>query len=68
MYKRQIGHIPETVFCRYNPGGVFTLGEGKDGVQVMDTPGDAQYGMTRPKIAQAFRELKARGAKYFGLH
>ena len=20
-----IGHIPETIFCRYNPGGVFTL-------------------------------------------
>ena len=66
--EQSIGHIPETVFCRYNPGGVFTLGEGKDGVQVMDTPGDAKYGMTRPQIAQAFRELKARGAKYFGLH
>ena len=66
--EKSIGHIPETVFCRYNPGGVFTLGEGKDGIQVMDTPGEAKYGMTRPQIAQAFRELKARGAKTFGLH
>ena len=66
--EQSIGHIPETVFCRYNPGGVFTLGESKEGFQVMDTPGDAKYGMTRPQIAQAFRELRAKGAKSFGLH
>ena len=66
--EQSIGHIPETVFCRYNPGGVFTLGEGKDGLQVMDTPGDAKYGMTRPQIAQAFRQLKDMGAKTFGIH
>ena len=62
------GHIPETVFCRYNPGGVFTLGESKEGFQVMDTPGDAKYGMTRPQIAEAFRRLRDKGAKHFGLH
>ena len=66
--EQSIGHIPATVFCRYNPGGVFTLGESKEGFQVMDTPGDAKYGMTRPQIAQAFRELRAKGAKSFGLH
>lgn len=66
--EQSIGHIPETIFCRYNPGGVFTLGEGKDGRQVMDTPGDAKYGMTRPQIAEAFRTLKAKGAKTFGIH
>ncbi len=66
--EESIGHIPETIFCRYNPGGVFTLGASKDGHQVMDTPGDAKYGMTRPQIAQAFRALKAKGAKTFGLH
>ena len=63
-----VGKVPEKICCRYNPGGVFTLGESRDGVQVMDTPGDAKYGMTRPQIAQAFRTLKAKGAKYFGLH
>ena len=66
--EQSIGRIPETVFCRYNPGGVFNLGAGKDGHQVMDTPGDAKYGMTRPQIAQAFRLLKAKGAKTFGIH
>ena len=66
--EQSIGHIPETVFCRYNPGGVFTLGAGKDGVQVMDNPGDAKYGMTRPQIAEAFKTLKAKGARTFGIH
>ena len=66
--EQSIGHIPETIFCRYNPGGVFTLGAGKDGHQVMDNPGDAKYGMTRPQIAEAFRMLKTKGAKTFGIH
>lgn len=66
--EESVGHIPETVFCRYNPGGVFTLGASKDGHQVMDTPGDAKYGMTRPQIAQAFKARRAKGAKTFGLH
>ena len=57
--EQSIGQIPETVFCRYNPGGVFTLGESKEGFQVMDTPRDAKYGMTRPQIAQAFHAFLA---------
>ena len=62
------GRVPETVLCRYNPGGVFTLGESKEGFQVMDTPGDAKYGMTRDQMAEAFRRLKEKGVKYFGIH
>ena len=62
------GRVPETVLCRYNPGGVFTLGESKEGFQVMDTPGDAKYGMTRDQMAQAFRRLKKKGVKHFGIH
>ena len=66
--QESIGEIPETICCRYNPGGVFTLGETREGFQVMDNPGDAKYGMTRPQIAEAFRRLSAMGAKRFGLH
>ena len=63
-----LGHIPETVSCRFNPGGLFTLGESKEGFQVMDRPGDAKYGMTRAQLAEAYTKLKALGAKHFGIH
>ena len=66
--EESLGYVPETVLCRYNPGGVFTLGAGKEGFQVMDTPGDAKYGMTRDQLVQAFRRLREKGVKRFGLH
>ena len=34
--------IPETVCCRYNPGGTFSIS-----TTIMDNPGDAKYGMTK---------------------
>jgi len=60
--------IPETISCRYNPGGTFTLGESGEGVQVMDNPGDAKYGFTRSQLTEGFARLKALGAKQFGIH
>lgn len=66
--EKTIGHIPEKICCRYNPGGVFTLGETREGFQVMDNPGDAKYGMTRAQIAQAYQMLREKGAKEFGIH
>ena len=66
--EKTIGYIPETISCRYNPGGVFQLGESKEGFQVMDNPGDAKYGFTRDQLFEGFRVLKAKGAKRFGLH
>ena len=65
---RTLGQVPETVCCRFNPGGLFTLGESKEGFQVMDNPGQAKYGMTRPQLARAFARLKELGAKRFGIH
>lgn len=66
--KETLGYIPETISCRFNPGGVFQLGESKEGFQVMDNPGDAKYGMTRPQLFEAFKRLKEMGAKEFGIH
>ena len=34
----------------------------------MDNPGDSKYGMTTPQMSEAFRILKEKGAKEFGIH
>ncbi len=34
----------------------------------MDNPGDAKYGMTTEQMFEAFKVLKAKGTKYFGIH
>lgn len=55
--------IPETISCRYNPGGTFSIS-----TTIMDNPGDAKYGMTKEQLFQAYIDLKEAGAKSFGLH
>lgn len=55
--------IPETVSCRYNPGGTFSIS-----TTIMDNPGDAKYGMTKEQLFKAYVELRDAGAKRFGLH
>ena len=55
--------IPETISCRYNPGGVFKTANG-----IMDNPGDAKYGFTKEQLIEGFKVLKAKGAKQFGIH
>ena len=66
--KEAIGYIPETISCRYNPGGTFTIGESAEGFQVMDNPGESKYGFTLSQLTEGFKKLKAMGAKHFGLH
>ncbi len=57
------GGIPETVCCRYNPGGSFAIG-----TQIMGNPGEAKYGFTYPQLQAGLKRLKELGAKRFGLH
>ena len=61
--EKTIGRIPETISCRYNPGGVFQMSNG-----IMDNPGDSKYGMTKDQLFEAFKILKEKGAKRFGIH
>ena len=55
--------IPERISCRFNPGGKFAIAN-----TIMDNPGDAKYGMTKEQIIEAYKILKAEGAKEFGMH
>lgn len=55
--------IPETVSCRYNPGGKFAISN-----TIMDNPGDAKYGMTKAQMVEAFQKLQKLGARHFGIH
>ena len=45
--------IPETICCRFNPGGYFQIAN-----SIMDNPGDAKYGMTKDQIIEAYKILK----------
>ncbi len=58
-----IGKLPETISCRYNPGGIYTISNG-----IMDNPGNAKYGFTEKQLFEGFRILKKKGVKNFGIH
>ncbi len=60
--------LPRRMSCRFNPGGLFTLGESSESVQVMDNPGEAKYGMTEEQIIEAYKRLKELGVEELGLH
>lgn len=55
--------VPQTICCRYNPGGDFQIHN-----TIMDSPGDAKYGFTRAQLREGFLQLRELGAKEFGLH
>lgn len=55
--------IPETISCRYNPGGDFVIDNA-----IMDTPQEAKYGFTREQMTEGFRKLMEKGARNFGIH
>lgn len=61
--EKTLGYIPETISCRFNPGGLFKISN-----DIMDNPGDSKYGMTTEQLFEAFKILKAKGVKEFGVH
>ena len=58
-----IDKLIETISCRFNPGGLFSIAN-----SIMDNPGDAKYGFTKEQLIEGFKILKAKGAKNFGIH
>ena len=62
-FLERVADIPDTVCCRYNPGGHFAIAN-----NIMDNPGDAKYGMTREQLTEAYKRLMAKGVKHFDLH
>ena len=62
-FLQEVASIPEVISCRYNPGGVFELG-----TDIMDSPEEAKFGMTKEQLIQAFKDLKNLGVKKFGIN
>jgi diaminopimelate decarboxylase len=62
-FLEEIAGIPETISCRFNPGGDFMINNA-----IMDTPQDAKYGFTREQMTEGFKRLMEKGVKHFGIH
>jgi diaminopimelate decarboxylase len=54
--------IPELISFRYNPGPL------KQGNAIIGKPEEAKYGLTRAQLIEAYKIVKQKGAKRFGLH
>ncbi|MCF7928924.1 MAG: diaminopimelate decarboxylase, partial [Spirochaetales bacterium] len=54
--------IPPFICFRYNPGPL------KEGNVIIGSPEEAKYGLTRPQMFEAFRQMKELGVEGFGLH
>ncbi len=62
-FLEKVAGLPETISCRYNPGGDFAINN-----TIMDTPSEAKYGFTFQQLVEGFTLLKSKGVKKFGLH
>lgn len=62
-FLERVAGIPETICCRYNPGGVYAVSN-----SIMDNPGDAKYGFTKKQLIEGYKILMQKGVKQFGIH
>lgn len=62
-FLQQAAGIPEKICLRFNPGGKFTINN-----QIMGSPADAKYGLTREQMTEAVKKLMHLGVKEFGVH
>ncbi len=56
--------IPELISFRYNPGPLRRTAD----VNVIGNPEESKYGLTREQLFQAYKTMKTKGSKRFGLH
>jgi diaminopimelate decarboxylase len=61
-YVEKHAGLPEVISFRYNPGPL------KGGNAIIGIPEEAKYGLTREQLFDAYRTVKERGVKRFGLH
>ena len=62
-YLEKHAGIPEIISFRYNPGPLLQTGN-----TIIGYPEEAKYGLTREQIFEAFRLMKQKGVKRFGIH
>ena len=62
-FLKNVAGIPKTICCRFNPGGVFKMGN-----DIMDNPGESKYGMSEEQMTEAYTRLMELGAEEFGIH
>jgi diaminopimelate decarboxylase len=61
-YLQNLGLLPELISFRYNPGPL------KGGNAIIGKPEDAKYGLTESQMLEAFKIVKSKGVKRFGVH
>lgn len=62
-YLEKHAGLPEVICFRYNPGPLL-----KNGNTIIGYPEEAKYGLTRDQLFEAYRIVKEKGVKRFGLH
>lgn len=61
-YLEKHAGIPELICFRYNPGPL------KGGNAIIGKPEEAKYGLTKEQLFEAYKIMKEKGVKRFGLH
>ncbi len=61
-YLEKHAGLPGLISFRYNPGAL------KEGNLIIGHPEDAKYGLTREQMLEAYRIVRDKGVKRFGIH
>ncbi|MGE4271800.1 MAG: diaminopimelate decarboxylase [Desulfitobacterium sp.] len=61
-YLEKHAGLPEVISFRYNPGSL------RAGNAIIGNPEDSKYGLTKEQLFQAYKIVRDKGVKRFGLH